>query len=34
MFVLYSNRLGCIGSILISLLGTAVLAGVVWLLNS
>jgi hypothetical protein len=33
MFVFYSNRLGCAGSILLSLVGTAVLVLVIWLLN-
>jgi hypothetical protein len=32
MFVVYSNRLGCAGSIAVSLIGTAVLVLVVWLL--
>jgi hypothetical protein len=33
MFAVYSNRLGCVGSALVSLAGSAVLVGVVWLLN-
>ena len=33
MFVFYSNRLGCAGSILLSLVGTALLILVIWLLN-
>ena len=33
MFVFYSNRLGCAGSILLSLVGTALLVLVIWLLN-
>lgn len=33
MFVFYSNRLGCLGSIVVSLVGTAVLVLVVWLLS-
>jgi hypothetical protein len=33
MFVVYSNRLGCLGSILVSLLVTAVLGAAVWLLT-
>jgi hypothetical protein len=33
MFVVYSNRLGCLGSVLVSLLVTAVLGGIVWLLT-
>jgi hypothetical protein len=33
MFVFYSNRLGCAGSILLSLVASAVLVLVIWLLN-
>jgi hypothetical protein len=33
MFVFFSNRLGCWGSVLLSLVGTAVLLGVLWLIN-
>ena len=33
MFVFYSNRLGCAGSILLSLVGTVLLVLVIWLLN-
>jgi hypothetical protein len=33
MFVVYSNRLGCLGSILVSLLVTAALGAAVWLLT-
>jgi hypothetical protein len=33
MFVFYSNRLGCAGSILLSLVGTALLVLVIWLIN-
>jgi hypothetical protein len=33
MFVLYSNRLGCAGSIAASLIGTAVLGLAIWLLT-
>jgi hypothetical protein len=33
MFVVYSNRLGCVGSSLVSLLATAILGGVFWLLS-
>ena len=33
MFVFYSNRLGCAGSILLSLVATAILVVVIWLLN-
>jgi hypothetical protein len=34
MFAFYSNRLGCIGSILVSLIGTFILGAIVWLLSS
>jgi hypothetical protein len=34
MFAFYSNRLGCAGSILVSLVGTALLVAVIWVLNS
>ena len=34
MFAFYSNRLGCIGSIVISLIGTIVLGTLVWLLSN
>jgi hypothetical protein len=33
MFAFYSNRLGCLGSILISLIGTALLAFLMWSLS-
>ncbi len=33
MFAFFSNRLGCVGSLLVSLVGTAVLVGVLILLN-
>jgi hypothetical protein len=33
MFVIYSNRIGCVGSILISLVLTALLGGAIWLLG-
>jgi hypothetical protein len=33
MFVYYSNRVGCVGSILLSLVATVVLGLVIWLLN-
>jgi hypothetical protein len=33
MFAVYSNRLGCLGSVLVSLAGTVVLAGLVWALS-
>ncbi len=31
MFVFFSNRLGCAGSVAVSVIGTAVLALVIWL---
>ena len=34
MFAFYSNRLGCFGSILVSLIGTAVVIALVYLLTS
>ena len=34
MFVIYSNRIGCAGSILISLVLSVILALVVWLFNT
>ena len=34
MIAVYSNRLGCLGSLLVSLIGTAVLALLVWLASS
>jgi len=34
MFVFFSNRLGCAGSIAVSLLGTALLALFIWLISS
>ena len=33
MFAFYSNRLGCVGSILVSVIGTIILAGAIWLLS-
>jgi hypothetical protein len=33
MFAFYSNRLGCIGSIAVSLLGTVLLAAILWLMS-
>ena len=33
MFAVYSNRLGCLGSIAVSVLGTAILVLVLWLIN-
>jgi hypothetical protein len=32
MFVFFSNKPGCLGSILVSLLGTALVPGIIWLL--
>jgi hypothetical protein len=34
MFVIYSNRIGCLGSILISIVLTAILGGAIWLLSA
>lgn len=34
MFAFFSNRLGCIGSIAVSLLGTLVLLALSWFLSS
>jgi hypothetical protein len=34
MFGFYSNRLGCVGSIIVSLIGTVILALIMWSLNS
>ena len=33
MFAFYSNRLGCVGSILVSVIGTVALVGIIWLLS-
>ena len=33
MFAFYSNRLGCVGSLLLSLGGTLLLLGIVYLMN-
>lgn len=33
MFAVYSNRLGCVGSLLVSLVGSAIVIGLVLLLN-
>lgn len=33
MFAFYSNRAGCIGSIVISLIGTVLLAALMWMLS-
>jgi hypothetical protein len=33
MFAFYSNRVGCIGSIVISLVGTLILGGIIWMLS-
>jgi hypothetical protein len=32
MLVFFSNKLGCLGLILVSLLGTALVLGIIWLL--
>lgn len=32
MFIFFSNKLGCLGSIVVSLIGTAVVLGLIWLL--
>jgi hypothetical protein len=32
VFVFFSNKLGCLGSIVVSLIGTAIVLGLVWLL--
>lgn len=32
MFIFFSNKLGCLGSILVSLIGTALVVGLIWLL--
>ena len=34
MFGFYSNRLGCLGSIMVSLIGTLILALLMWSLNA
>lgn len=33
MFVIYSNRLGCAGSILITLIGSVIVIGIIWLFS-
>jgi hypothetical protein len=33
MFAVYSNRLGCAGSLALSILGSLVLIGIIWLIN-
>ena len=33
MFAFYSNRLGCVGSIAVSAVGTAIVVLLVWLLS-
>jgi hypothetical protein len=33
MFAFYSNRLGCVGSLLLSLAGTLLLLAIVYVLN-
>lgn len=32
MFIFFSNKLGCPGSIVVSLIGIAIVLGLVWLL--
>jgi hypothetical protein len=32
VFVFFSNKLGCLGLIVVSLVGTAIVLGLVWLL--
>jgi hypothetical protein len=32
VFIFFSNKLGCLGSIVVSLLGTAIVLGLLWLL--
>jgi hypothetical protein len=32
VFIFFSNKLGCLGSIVVSLLGTAIVLGLIWLL--
>jgi hypothetical protein len=34
MFGFYSNRIGCLGSIVVSLIGTLILALLMWSLNA
>ena len=34
MFAFFSNRLGCFGSLLVSLVGTLILLAILFLLNS
>jgi hypothetical protein len=34
MFAFYSNRIGCIGSIVVSLIGTAILVAIMWSLSA
>ena len=33
MFVFFSNRLGCVGSIAVSILGTLLIVGLIYLLS-
>jgi hypothetical protein len=30
MFAFYSNRLGCLGSIIVSIIGSIILAAILW----
>jgi uncharacterized membrane protein YwaF len=34
MFVFFSNRLGCAGSIAVSLIGTLILAAIIYFINA
>jgi hypothetical protein len=34
MFAFFSNRLGCLGSLLVSVIGTLVLLGILLLINN
>ena len=34
MFAFYSNRLGCLGSIVLSLIGSLIVLAVLWALNA
>lgn len=34
MFAFFSNRLGCVGSLLVSLLGTLILLAILFLVNN
>jgi hypothetical protein len=34
MFAFYSNRLGCLGSLILSLVGSVIVFVILWLINS